>query len=135
MKTAPFTAFLFAIAALNACSPDAHTKAGRERALAAFRVIDAKNARLLERIKIDTAVADADKALRRGDGRVLGVVGFSSVPGEGNRSSARSCGVRIIKGTSDVVSDRTMALNLRARGYATAYNARINERTGCQNER
>jgi len=75
-------------------------------------------------------VADADRAARRGDFRLVGVQGrgielpgADSILGEG---AAMKCAARVVPFTSDVISsDVVRDLNGVARSYAHAYNVRL----------
>ena len=75
-------------------------------------------------------VADADRAARRGDFRLVGVQGRGvELPGADSilgQQSAMRCATRIVPFTSDAISsDAVRDLNGVARSYAHAYNLRL----------
>jgi hypothetical protein len=74
----------------------------------------------------DTAEADAQAAIGRGDRRLLAVYGFTvEVPGATEKVPVlrEKYGLRILQGTGDAIKDpRDQALNKMARQYAKKYN-------------
>ena len=76
---------------------------------------------------------DAQEAIKKGDLRLLGLVGRSvNIPGVSNEETPEyeiKCGVQLIDGVSDVVrSDEHLRLMQKARSYALSYNAIIKTR-------
>ena len=81
----------------------------------------------LHQIAARDAVADARTAIARGDLRFVAIHGFSTeVPGVTLTERELNQDHRLIEGTSDFyTSPAELALNERAREYATQYNAEI----------
>jgi hypothetical protein len=101
------------VAALTACQEPVRNEKLRE----------------LSHLRVELAVADAEAALQRGDGRVLGVLGAAcEVPGTRYMCSEAEAkyGLRILEGTSDEPHrGQEEAIDARARRYARVYNETI----------
>jgi hypothetical protein len=87
---------------------------------------DDMKAEQVSHLKVDTAQADAEAALVRGDTRLLAVYALTvEVPGtsESVSSLRQKYGLRMLEGTGDAIKgshDRLM--NENARNYAIKYN-------------
>jgi hypothetical protein len=80
----------------------------------------------LRELKVENAVADAQRAIAAKDFRLLAVMGFSiEVPGAGDDvpSLEKEYGTKVIPGTSDAIQgEEHKRLNDNARAYAKKYN-------------
>jgi hypothetical protein len=83
----------------------------------------------VSKLKLDTAGADAEAAIARGDLRLLAVYGITlEVPGTTETPSKlrEKYGLRILEGTGDAITGpKDQALNKLARKYARTYNQTI----------
>jgi hypothetical protein len=88
-------------------------------------------------LKVDTAQADAEAALIRGDTRLLAVYGLTiEVPGasEAVSSLRQRYGLRMLEGTGDAIKGpHGRLINENARNYAVKYNQLIISRVSGRN--
>jgi uncharacterized protein YceK len=81
----------------------------------------------LEKIVLANAEADAEKAFRSGQKRVLGIQGYTIIfPGVKNPQLPQRIGYKIMEGTSDAISDKSCdKYQSTAIDYVARYNIRI----------
>ncbi len=92
------------------------------------------NCGYLESLKLESAQADADRALSRGDSHLIGIYGYALMaPGVDidaanfDRAVKR---IRPVECTSDTPTPRQRRLQIIATQYADQYNRRVLERSG-----